>query len=247
MARKTAQKMVAGLSPAAAVLLAMGARPSAYCLYWAGVQTAQLCAARVEMRNMVLRNAEPACEDSPWRAPVPPAGACTHQAAVSPVTPAAPATTPALAVPPPPPVPAFRRPHFRAGDCGTDHCRCARRRATGHSARAVRAPAPKAAATPPAPLPRWPRHRPCSCGSPGGGAQPLQPLPPRRWTLPLLEQRLKDTRAIGVFTKPSLKNQVDDLLKVPALTTSGPGKTLPQLRQSYELLLLKVVSLVAGR
>jgi hypothetical protein len=27
-----------------------------------------------------------------------------------------------------------------------------------------------------------------------------------------LEQRLRDTKAIGVFTKLSLKNQVDDLL-----------------------------------
>lgn len=63
--------------------------------------------------------------------------------------------------------------------------------------------------------------------------------------LPLLEQRLKDTRAIGVFTKLSLKNQVDDLLtQFRAYHKGGSGKTLTQLRQSYEVLLLKVVSLL---
>ncbi len=63
--------------------------------------------------------------------------------------------------------------------------------------------------------------------------------------LPLLEQRLKDTRAIGVFTKLSLKNQVDDLLKqFRAYHQGGSGRTLQQLRQSYEVLLLKVVSLL---
>jgi hypothetical protein len=63
--------------------------------------------------------------------------------------------------------------------------------------------------------------------------------------LPLLEQRLRDTRAIGVFTKLSLKNQVDDLLKqFRAYHQGGSGRTLPQLRQSYEVLLLKVVSLL---
>jgi len=45
-----------------------------------------------------------------------------------------------------------------------------------------------------------------------------------------LEQRLKDTKAIGVFTKLSLKNQVDDLLA--------------QLRQKYDLLLLKALSVL---
>lgn len=63
--------------------------------------------------------------------------------------------------------------------------------------------------------------------------------------LPLLEQRLKDTRAIGVFTKLSLKNQVDDLLaQFRAYHKGGSGKSLAQLRQSYELLLLKVVSVL---
>jgi len=60
-----------------------------------------------------------------------------------------------------------------------------------------------------------------------------------------LEQRLKDTHAIGLFTKLSLKNQVDDLLG--ALRAFHGGQIpppLPELRQRYDLLLLKVLTLL---
>lgn len=60
-----------------------------------------------------------------------------------------------------------------------------------------------------------------------------------------LEQRLRDTRAIGVFTKLSLKNQVDDLLT--EFRTYHKGRvppTLTQLREQYEVLLMKVVTLL---
>jgi hypothetical protein len=60
-----------------------------------------------------------------------------------------------------------------------------------------------------------------------------------------LEQRLKDTRAIGVFTKLSLKNQVDTLLG--QLRDFHSGKLPPslgELRQRYDLLLMKVLSLL---
>ena len=60
-----------------------------------------------------------------------------------------------------------------------------------------------------------------------------------------LEQRLRDTHAIGLFTKLSLKNQVDDLLaQFKAFHQGRSGVTLAQLRQKYEQLLLKVVSLL---
>ena len=60
-----------------------------------------------------------------------------------------------------------------------------------------------------------------------------------------LEQRLRDTRAIGLFTKLSLKNQVDDLLaQFKALHQGQSGVTVAQLRQKYELLLMKVVTLL---
>ena len=60
-----------------------------------------------------------------------------------------------------------------------------------------------------------------------------------------LEQRLRDTHAIGLFTKLSLKNQVDDLLaQFKAFHQGQSGNTLEQLRQKYEVLLMKVVSLL---
>jgi hypothetical protein len=60
-----------------------------------------------------------------------------------------------------------------------------------------------------------------------------------------LEQRLKDTHAIGVFTKLSLKNQVDDLLgRFRDFYGKKSNTTLAELRQKYDLLLLKALSVL---
>ena len=60
-----------------------------------------------------------------------------------------------------------------------------------------------------------------------------------------LEQRLRDTRAIGVFTKLSLKNQVDDLLdEFRDRYKGGDKRPTPELRQRYDLLLIKVLTLL---
>jgi len=60
-----------------------------------------------------------------------------------------------------------------------------------------------------------------------------------------LERRLKDTKAIGVLTKITLKNQVDDLLDQFRAYYQGKLKSdLAVLRRSYDLLLLKVLSLL---
>src|SRR6267143_113433 len=60
-----------------------------------------------------------------------------------------------------------------------------------------------------------------------------------------LEKRLRDTKAIGVFTKLSLKNQVDDLLSQFRTFHDGKnGATLTTLRESYDLLIMKVLSLL---
>ncbi|NDP42581.1 MAG: hypothetical protein GZ089_07680 [Aromatoleum sp.] len=60
-----------------------------------------------------------------------------------------------------------------------------------------------------------------------------------------LETRLKETRAIGVFTKIALKNQVDDLLNQFRAYYQGRLKTtLAELRRPYDLLLLKVLALL---
>jgi hypothetical protein len=77
-------------------------------------------------------------------------------------------------------------------------------------------------------------------------AQPVAKSPtPPPLDLAGLEQRLKDTHAIGLFTELSLKNQVDDLLG--AFRAFHGGQTQPplaDLRQRYDLLLLKVLTLL---
>ena len=78
-----------------------------------------------------------------------------------------------------------------------------------------------------------------------------KPAPPRSAAtnpsldLDALKERLKATKAIGVFTKLTLKNQVDDLLEKFRDHYAGKGSvTMPQLRQSYDLLMMKVLSLL---
>ena len=60
-----------------------------------------------------------------------------------------------------------------------------------------------------------------------------------------LKERLKQTKAIGIFTKIALKNQVDDLLEQFSEYYEGKGKlTMTDLRRSYNLLMMKVLSLL---
>jgi hypothetical protein len=73
------------------------------------------------------------------------------------------------------------------------------------------------------------------------------PESPPAQTLDLgsLEQRLKDTKAIGVFTKLSLKNQVDDLLGELRAFHNGSAKApTAVLRQKYDTLIIKVLTLL---
>ncbi len=60
-----------------------------------------------------------------------------------------------------------------------------------------------------------------------------------------LEAQLRGTRAIGVFTKISLKNQIDDLMKQFREHFEGKTtRTMTDLRRSYTLLIMKVLSLL---
>lgn len=60
-----------------------------------------------------------------------------------------------------------------------------------------------------------------------------------------LETRLRETKAIGVLTKLSVKNQADDLLdRFRAYHRRQGSATLADLRESYDLLLLKLLSLL---
>jgi outer membrane biosynthesis protein TonB len=91
-----------------------------------------------------------------------------------------------------------------------------------------------------------PKPAPSPPVAPESKVQPAPAAPkPSPLDLNSLEQKLKDTRAIGVFTKLSLKNQVDDLLSEFRAYHKGAVKT-PQseLRQKYDLLIMKVLSLL---
>jgi hypothetical protein len=99
------------------------------------------------------------------------------------------------------------------------------------------APAAKPLAKAPAPAEPAPKKEAAAVPAPKPAAAPLD--------LALLEKKLKETNAIGVFTKLTLKNQVDALLEQFRAYYQGRIKTtLAQLRQPYEQLLLKVLSLL---
>ena len=60
-----------------------------------------------------------------------------------------------------------------------------------------------------------------------------------------MESRLKQTKAIGVLTKITISNQVDDLLSQFRAFYAGKLKTtLAELRRPYDLLVLKVLALL---
>ncbi len=60
-----------------------------------------------------------------------------------------------------------------------------------------------------------------------------------------LKARLRETDAIGVFTKLALKNQVDDLMKqFRTHYLSGQKTSVAALRQPYDMLILKVLALI---
>jgi len=60
-----------------------------------------------------------------------------------------------------------------------------------------------------------------------------------------LEQRLKETQAIGVLAKMALRNQVDDLLSEFRGFHNGKVKTtLTELRRPYDLLVFKLLLLL---
>lgn len=80
---------------------------------------------------------------------------------------------------------------------------------------------------------------------PHAPAATTTPVAPPALDLAALKEQLKETKAIGVFTKITLRNQVDDLLQQFRDYYQGKAKiTMAQLRRSYDLLLMKVLSLL---
>lgn len=109
-------------------------------------------------------------------------------------------------------------------------------------------------AKPPAPTPVA-KAPPTKASAPPAQAPPkaVTPSPPAQSAAPKappldlasLEQRLRETKAIGTLTKLTLKNQVDDLLDQFRTYYQGKLRTdLAALRRSYDLLVLKFVSLL---
>ncbi len=106
-------------------------------------------------------------------------------------------------------------------------------------------PAPK----PPAPSPGQPK--PAAPAAPKA-ANPVAPAASKAATptldLDALKEEVKSTPAIGVFTKLSLKNKVDDLLDEVRDYHGGKSKlTKTDLRRAYDLLLMKVLSLLQDK
>jgi hypothetical protein len=91
-------------------------------------------------------------------------------------------------------------------------------------------------AKPPAPVARASKPAVPSVAAPAASAT---------LDLDALEARLKATKAIGVFTKIALKNKVDDLMKQFRGHYDGKARpTMAELRQSYDLLMMKVLLLL---
>lgn len=156
-------------------------------------------------------------------------------------TPPAPAATPAPA-PVPPASPAPTMAPTSSTTTGPSAPTTQLAAPTSPAPGAVVPAAPAKIVAPPPALTRVPTpSSPVATTPPAAVAKPSAP------TLDLnsLEQRLRDTHAIGIFTKLSLKNQVDTLLEQFRAKHKGASiPTLAELRQRFDLLLIKVLSLL---
>ena len=113
------------------------------------------------------------------------------------------------------------------------------------------APAVAPATTQPAPrAPQAPiKVAPPVVRTPAPVARSSQPVAPPAAFLTLdlnaLKKQLRETKAIGFFSKIALKSQVDDLLDEFRKYYQGKaGFNMMDLRQSYNLLLMKVLSML---
>ena len=76
-------------------------------------------------------------------------------------------------------------------------------------------------------------------------SRPVARTPEPSLDVAALKARLRDTDAIGVFSKLALKNQVDDLLQqFRTHHQSGQKAGVASLRQPYDMLVLKVLALL---
>ncbi len=105
-----------------------------------------------------------------------------------------------------------------------------------------------AATAPIAEAPTPPAARPLAPIAPVAPIAPTFAEPPAavpELDLKALEDQLRQTKAIGFMTKITLKNQVDDLLDRFREYYQGKATlTMKDLRRSYDLLMMKVLSLL---
>jgi hypothetical protein len=107
-------------------------------------------------------------------------------------------------------------------------------------------PQPAASPAPPGQAAAKPAVKPgAAAAAPSANAAPVAKAAPPPLDLKALETELRETKAIGVMTKLSLKNQVDDLLSQFRAFYQGKLKTtLAELRRPFDLLVLKLLSLL---
>ena len=112
-----------------------------------------------------------------------------------------------------------------------------------------------AATIPPAPTPKLaqptpkkplePTAKQSALAATASAAAPEVSATPPALDFKSMEQRLRDTRAIGMMTKLSLKNQFDDLIDAFRDFYAGKVNTpLLVLRQRFDLLVMKVLAVL---
>jgi hypothetical protein len=179
---------------------------------------------------------------SALHAPAPPAAAPSPPAAAAPSPPAAaaPSQPPAVATKPaeatPAPATAAKAPEKTAPIIAAEPA----------TSKAPAAKAPAASAKPPARVAAAPAATPAATptAKPPAATPPAATPPAATLDLTSLEARLRETKAIGTFTKLALKNQVDDLLAKFRAYHEKHQPPLAELRQPYEMLIMKVLSLL---
>ena len=106
----------------------------------------------------------------------------------------------------------------------------------------VRTPVPQAARRDSAPVATAPK--PAAPAGAVSRAATAAPTAAPTLDVDALKARLRATTAIGVFTKISLKNKVDDLMQQFTKHYQGTKPSMAELCLSYDLLMMKVLSLL---
>lgn len=205
-----------------------------FCLLIAGCAGVERTPSQEPSQTATIPATQPATEPAPTvvaEPAAPPSPAQPGAPAV--IEPPLPPATPAPPARPPEPVRAPTAPTPAA----------APRPPPAGAASSTASARPAAPAKPPTPAPASPAPAPPVAKVAAAPVVSKPSAPPL--DLASLETRLRETRAIGVFTKVSLKNQVDDLLdKFRAYYKRQSNTTLTELRRPYDMLLLKTLSLL---